>query len=109
MRSRKRTLTAREEQIIRRELRRGATDYEASCAAGVSARRLYEARRHELADIPRNKRGPRGDRTYDPCPEFVDIPVDEIYRRAAELRAARWTEQDYAIRWNPGFSGTGHG
>lgn len=105
MSTRKRVLTAREERIVRRALRDGATDREAGRAAGVSDRRLYEARKYELADIPRNKRGPRQDRVYEPAPEFVDIPVEEIYRRAAELRAERWTEEDHALRWNPGFSG----
>lgn len=106
-RRRNRVLTAREEQVIRRELAAGATDREAGRAAGVSDRRLYEARKHELADIPRNKRGPRQDRVYGPAPEFVDIPVEEIYRRAAELRATRWTDEDHALRWNPGFSAAG--
>lgn len=105
MSTRKRVLTTREERIVRRELARGATDGEAGRAAGVSDRRLYEARKHELADIPRNKRGPRQDRVYEPAPDFVDIPVEEIYRRAAELRAERWTDEDHAQRWNPGFSG----
>jgi hypothetical protein len=101
----RRILTVREERIVRRELARGATDGEAGRAAGVSDRRLYEARKYELADIPRNRRGPRQDRVYQPAPEFVDIPVDEIYRRAAELRAQRWTDEDHVQRWNPGFSG----
>lgn len=104
MSTRKRVLTTREERIIRRALRDGSTDREAGRAAGVSDRRLYEARNHELADIPRNKRGPRQDRVYEPAPEFVDIPVEEIYRRAAEVRAA-WSEEERQARWCPGFSG----
>jgi hypothetical protein len=100
----RRVLTRREEQIIRRELRNGATDAEAGKAAGVSARKLYEARLYELLDVPRNRRGPRQDRVYEPAPDFEDIPIDEIYRRAAELRAERWTEEEQKARWNPQFS-----
>lgn len=101
----RRVLTDEEELIIRRELAGGATDAEAGKAAGVSDRKLYRARLFELADLPRNKRGPRPGRVYPPQPEFVDIPIEEIYRRAAELRAERWTEEEQAARWNPGFSG----
>jgi hypothetical protein len=100
----RRVLTRREEQIIRRELRNGSTDAEAGKAAGVSARKFYEARLHELLDVPRNSRGPRQDRVYEPAPEFEDIPIEEIYRRAAELRAERWTEEERQLRWNPQFS-----
>lgn len=103
-RERRRVLTREEERIVRYHLARGATDREAHAAAGLSARRFYEARLHELGDVPRNKRGPRQDREYEPLPEFEDIPVEEIYRRAAELRAERWTEEERQARWNPGFS-----
>lgn len=105
-RERRRVLTRAEEATIRRELARGATDGEAGAAAGVSDRKLYKAREHELADLPRNKRGPRPGRVYPPQPEFVDIPVEEIYRRAAELRAQRWTPDEESQRWNAGFSGS---
>jgi hypothetical protein len=101
----RRILTDAEEATIRRELARGATDAEAGQAAGVSDRKLYRARLFELADLPRNKRGPRPGRVYPPPPEFVDLTVEEIYRRAAELRASRWTEDERQARWNPGFSG----
>ncbi len=104
-RSRKRVLTTAEERTIRRAVAAGSTDREAAAAAGVSARRFYLARDHELADIPRNKRGPRNDRVYGPPPEPEDLPIEEIYRRAAELRAERWSEDEAAARWNPGFSG----
>lgn len=104
MASRKRVLTTREERIIRRAIARGATDYEASIEAGVSARRLYDARLCELADLPRQKRGPRPDRVYSPAPELEEIPVEEIYRRAAEVRAA-WSDEERQARWCPGFSG----
>jgi hypothetical protein len=105
MAKRRRVLTAAEERIVRRELARGATDYEAGEAAGVSDRKLYEARLYELADLPRNKRGPRPGRVYAPPPELEEIPVEEIYRRAAALRAERWTEEERQARWNAGFSG----
>ncbi len=101
----RRILTPAEEATIRRELARGATDAEAGKAAGVSDRKLYRARLFELSDLPRNKRGPRPGRVYPPPPEFVDLTVEEIYRRAAELRAERWTEEERQARWNPGFSG----
>jgi hypothetical protein len=105
MASRRRTLTRVEEATIRRELAAGASDEEAGRAAGVSARRFYAARLAELADLPRNKRGPRPGRVYEPHPDIEEIPVEEIYRRAAQLRAERWTEEEAAQRWNPGFSG----
>lgn len=105
---RRRVLTDEEELIIRRELAGGATDAEAGKAAGVSDRKLYRARLFELSDLPRNKRGPRPGRVYPPQPEFVDITIEEIYRRAAELRAERWTEEERQSRWNPGFSGDAH-
>jgi hypothetical protein len=105
----RRVLTAAEEATIRRELARGATDAEAGRAAGVSDRKLYRARECELADLPRNKRGPRPGRVYPPPPEFVDISVEEIYRRAAELRAERWTAEEESERWNAGFSGQAPG
>lgn len=104
MSTRKRVLTRDEERIVRRAIARGATDYEASQEANVSARRLYSARRAELADLPRQKRGPRPDRVYGPAPELEEIPVEEIYRRAAELRA-QWSEEERRLRWSPGFSG----
>lgn len=90
--------------MIRREIAAGATDRDAATTAGVSARRLYAARLHELRDLPRQKRGPRPGRVYPPVPDFVDLPVDEIYRRAAELRTG-WTEEERQARWNAGFSG----
>jgi hypothetical protein len=104
-RKRRRVLTETEERIVRRELDRGATDAEAQAAAGISARKLYDARRNELRDVPRQRRGPRPGREYPPQPEFVDLPIDEIYRRAAELRAERWSEEEHRERYNPGFSG----
>lgn len=108
MATRKRVLTTQEERIIRRELARGATDREAGRAAGVSDRRLYSARQAELSDIPRQKRGPRPDRVYAPAPELEEIPVEEIYRRAAALRAT-WSEEELRLRWCPGFSGDAPG
>lgn len=104
MSTRRRVLTRDEERIIRRAIASGATDYEASLEANVSARRLYSARQAELSDLPRQKRGPRSDRVYGPAPELEDISVEEIYRRAAELRA-NWTEEERRLRWSPGFSG----
>lgn len=105
MAGRPRVLTRDEEATIRRALAAGSSDGEAGRAAGVSPRRLYAARLGELSDLPRNKRGPRPGRVYAPHPDLVEIPVEEIYRRAAELRAERWTEEEAAQRWNPGFSG----
>ena len=105
MRSRKRVLTLDQERTVRLALASGATDGEAGAAAGISDRRLYEARLHELADVPRNKRGPRQDRTYAPAEDLEDISVEEIYRRAAEIRAG-WTEEEASARWCPGFSGS---
>lgn len=81
----------------------GGTDLAACRAAKVSARRLYAAREAELADLPRNRRGPPvGVRRR--LSEWLDIPQEEIYRRARELRETWWTEEERARRFNPRFS-----
>lgn len=99
-----RVLTREQEIAIRKAIAEGATDDEARRAAGISARLLYAARNAELADLPRNKRGPRPGRVYKPHPDFQDLPVEEIYRRAAALRSERWSEEEQQRRWNPRFS-----
>lgn len=99
-----RILTADEERIVRRAIANGATRAEAAAAAGVPVKRVYRALHAELADLPAGKHGPRPGVEYPPQPEFVDIPVEEIYRRAAELRAERWSEDERASRWNPRFT-----
>lgn len=104
-RRRERVLTVAQELAVRRAIRAGATRAEAAAAAGVAVKRVYKALHHELADLPPGKHGPRPGVEYPPQPEFVDIPVEEIYRRAAELRAERWTEDEAASRWNPRFCG----
>lgn len=100
-----RVLTVAQERIVRRAIRAGATRAEAAAAAGVPAKRVYRALHAELSDLPPGRHGPRPGRVYPPQPEFVDIPVEEIYRRAAELRAERWSEDEKQSRWNPRFSG----
>lgn len=99
-----RVLTADEERIVRRAIAGGATRAEAAAAAGVPVKRVYRALHSELRDLPPGKHGPRPGVEYPPQPEFVDIPVEEIYRRAAELRAERWSEDEQASRWNPRFT-----
>jgi hypothetical protein len=89
-----RVLTLDQERTIRDAIGRGATDAEAGRAAGVSARRFYAARLAELADIPRHKRGPRVGHHYEPAAEILDLPLDEIYRRAYEIRLARPKEPE---------------
>lgn len=101
--ARRRVLTKTEERLIRWHLARGATDREAQVAAGISARRFYLARLHDLADIPRQSRGPRPDRDYEPPPDLEEISVEEIYRRAAAIRQT-WDEETLRERWNPRFS-----
>lgn len=98
-----RILTAAQERVVRRAIAGGATRAEAAAAAGVPVKRVYRALHAELADLPPGKHGPRPGVEYPPQPEFVDIPVEEIYRRAAELRAERWSEDEAAGRWNPRF------
>jgi hypothetical protein len=98
-----RVLTAAQERIVRRAIAGGATRAEAAAAAGVPVKRVYRALHAELSDLPPGKHGPRPGVEYPPQPEFVDIPIDEIYRRAAELRAERWSEDETATRWNPRF------
>lgn len=98
-----RVLTVAQERIVRRAIARGATRAEAAKAAGVPEKRVYRALHLELADLPPGKHGPRPGVEYPPQPEFVDIPIDEIYRRAAELRRERWSEDEAAGRWNPRF------
>lgn len=100
-----RVLTIAQERVVRRAIRDGATRAEAAAAAGVPVKRIYRALHAELADLPPGRHGPRPGRVYPPQPELVDIPVEEIYRRAAELRAERWSEDEAAGRWNPRFSG----
>lgn len=101
--SRERILTVAQERIVRRAIANGATRAEAAKAAGVPEKRVYRALHLELADLPPGRRGPRPGVEYPPQPEFVDITVDEIYRRAAELRAERWSDDEAAGRWNPRF------
>ncbi len=98
-----RILTAAQERVVRRAIAGGATRAEAAAAAGVPVKRVYRALHGQLSDLPPGKHGPRPGVEYPPQPEFVDIPVDEIYRRAAELRAERWSEDEAAGRWNPRF------
>ena len=104
-RRRHRVLTVAQERAVRKAIRSGATRAEAAAAAGVSVKRVYRALHHELSDIPAGKHGPRPGVEYPEQPEFVDIPVEEIYRRAAQLRAERWTDDEAACRGNPRFSG----
>ena len=98
-----RILTAAQERVVRKAISNGATRAEAAAAAGVPVKRVYRALHSQLSDLPPGKHGPRPGVEYPPQPEFVDIPVDEIYRRAAELRAERWSEDEAAGRWNPRF------
>lgn len=98
-----RVLTIAQERIVRRAIARGATRAEAAKEAGVPEKRVYRALHSELSDLPPGKHGPRPGVEYPPQPEFVDIPVDEIYRRAAELRRERWSADEAASRWNPRF------
>ena len=100
---RSRLLTREQERAVRRAIRSGATRREAAHAAGISEWRLYLALREELSDIPPKRRGPPVGTKYRPRTEFVDIPQDEIYARAAELRRERWTEADHEAKWNKGF------
>lgn len=89
-----RVLTPEQERTIRDAIARGASDAEAGRAAGVSARKFYAAREAELSDLPRHKRGPRPGKVYA---EFLDLPIDEIYRRAFEIRSQRppgWVADD---------------
>ena len=86
-----RVLTPDQERTIREAIARGASDAEAGRAAGVSARKFYAAREAELSDLPRHKRGPRPGVIYE---EFQDLPLDEIYRRAAEVRAMRGSDPE---------------
>lgn len=89
-----RVLTPDQERTVRLAISRGATDAQAGRAAGVSVRRFYAARQAELSDLPRHKRGPRVGHQYAPREEFLDLPLDEIYRRAFEIRMARPPEPE---------------
>jgi hypothetical protein len=99
-----RILTAAQERVVRRAIANGATRAEAAADAGVPVKRVYRALHGQLSDLPPGKHGPRPGVEYPPQPEFVDIPVEEIYRRAAELRAERWSEDETQTRWNPRFT-----
>lgn len=97
-------LTKAQQRAVRRAVRLGATRREAAAEAGISEWRLYCAIREQLVDLPPKRRGPRVGTRYRERTEFVDIPQDEIYRRAAALRAERWTEGDHEVKWNKGFT-----
>ena len=99
-----RVLTREQDRAVRRAVRQGATRREAAAQAGISEWRLYKALREQLTDLPPKRRGPAVGTRYRPRTEFVDIPTDEIYRRAAELRRERWTEADHEARSVKGFS-----
>lgn len=109
MTSRRRILTRAQERAVRRAVRLGATRREAAAEAGISEWRLYCAIREQLVDLPPKRRGPRVGTKYRSRTEFVDIPQDEIYRRAAALRAERWTDADYQAKTQKGFVGDIYG
>lgn len=105
----RRVITREQERAVRRAVRQGATRREAAAAAGISEWRLYKALREQLVDLPPKRRGPAVGTKYRPRTEFVDLPQDEIYRRAAELRRERWTDEDTTAKsvksFIPGFYG----
>lgn len=99
----RRILTREQERAVNRATRHGATRREAADAAGISEWRLYQAI-HAGLILPAKRRGPRVGTRYRPRQEFVDIPEDEIYRRAEQLRRERWTEEETAAKFCKGFS-----
>lgn len=95
-------LTREQERAVNRATRRGATRKQAAAEAGISEWRLYQAISGGLI-LPAKRRGPRVGTKYRPRQEFVDIPEDEIYRRAEQLRRERWNDDEAAARFNKGF------
>lgn len=93
-----RDLTKAEEQTARRMIAAGAADIAVVEALGVSCRLFYFHRVSGcLRDLPRRPRGPGREgaerrwaavRAYEP-PEFPNLPLAEIYRRAAIVREIR--------------------
>lgn len=92
-----------QERAIRRALRGGATRDEAAAAAGITRSLLDTRLRDQLADV-RVGRGRGGGRPTEDDGGDWDISVEEIYRRAAALRA-EWTPEEEAARYNSNFSG----
>jgi hypothetical protein len=82
--------------LIRRLLASGATQAQAAAAAGVSYSRLRTRMTDQLRDVRvgRGRGGGPG--------RIEDIPVDEIYARAAALRET-WDEATRRERWNPSW------
>lgn len=98
----RRLLTREQERAVNRATRLGATRKQAAAEAGISEWRLYRAI-HSGQISPAKRRGPRIGTKYRPRQEFVDIPEDEIYRRAEQLRQERWTEDETAAKFCKGF------
>lgn len=97
-----RILTRAQRLAIERATLAGATRRQAAEAAGVPEWRLYQAIREGLV-APAKRLGPKPGTKYRPRQEFVEIPEEEIYRRAAELRRERWTEEEQSVRFCKGF------
>lgn len=89
-------LTRRQEMLARRLLATGATQAQTAAAIGVSYSRLRTRMTDQLADV-RVGRGRGGGPN-----RFEDIPVEEIYARAAALRET-WDEETRRERWNPSW------
>lgn len=89
-------LTRRQEMLVRRLLAAGASQAQAAAAAGVSYSRLRTRMADQLADV-RVGRGRGGGPN-----QFEDLPIEEIYARAAALRET-WDDETRAERWNPAW------
>lgn len=89
-------LSRPQEMQVRRLLAGGATQAQAAAAVGITRRRLCERLRDQLADVRvgRGRGGGGG--------KFEDLPVEEIYARAAALRET-WTPERLAEAWNPAW------
>lgn len=98
----RRVITVAQQHAIERATRSGATRAQAARAAGVPEWRLYQAIRDGLI-APAVRLGPKPGTKYRPRQEFVEIPEDEIYRRAAELRRERWSDDEQSARFCKGF------
>lgn len=98
----RRVITVAQQLAIERATKGGATRREAADAAAVPEWRLYQAIRDGLIK-PSTRLGPRPGTKYRARQTFEEIPEEEIYRRAAELRRERWTDEEQSERFCKGF------
>lgn len=102
--STRRRLSRDEVRFVRRSIRDGVLRYEVAELLGVGVRTLYDLIRDQVPELGRGRTGPRPGHAQRQRDEFPELPVEEIYRRAAEIRKA-WTPEREREAWSPSFGG----